>query len=212
MSKLIILSFFFLLPICSFSQSNKKVDLFELIKMSASTSDYKSKDWNTISKSKIPIIWETEGNEFTGNNELDKTLGFFVRKGKISMPLNMNELVKSTDIVEWNIRVYGSRIAISNLFLSNDFLAHENCFDSECVQSYFKKKGAAIKLIQCDEENMLTGGKRFYEIVIKKRPKIFLTVEFSCGSAGCSGNYIFHSTYPNEEYFLMQELTNSNCN
>jgi hypothetical protein len=123
----------------------------------------------------------------------------------------MNELVKSTDIVDWNIRVYGSRIAISNLFLSNDFLAHENCFDNECIEMYFKKNGASIKLLRCDEENMLTGGKRFYEIVIKKRRQIFLTLEFSCGSVGCSGNYIFHFTYPSDEYFIKEELTSIIC-
>jgi len=65
--------------------------------------------------------------------------------------------------------------------------------------------------LRCDDENMLTYGKRFYEIVIKRKPKIYLTVDFSCGSAGCGGNYIFHFNYPDEGYFNKQELTNTLC-
>lgn len=212
MNQFLVVSFLLLISISSFGQSNQKIELIDLVKIFIADSEYSYKDWFTGAEDNTPILWETEGTDFVDVKDFNYVLGAFVRKGKVIITLNNNPLyvlAKKKEIVSWDINIYGPRIGIKSLYLTNDLLSYDNCFENECVESYFANKGTEIKLLLCDNENSLTYGRRFYEIKIKDRPKMFLTVDFSCGSAGCSGHYIFHFDYPEEEYFVKQELKNT---
>jgi hypothetical protein len=201
------------MSISLFGQSNQKIELFDLLTMFIPENENTCKDWFTGADENSPIVWETEGANYEDAYSKDLMLGSFGRKGKVIITINENPLfilAKKKEIVEWDIKIFGPRIGIYALYISNNILGQANCFDNDCVKSYFTKKGASIKLLRGNYESV-SSGKLFYEINIKNKPRVFLTIDFSCGSAGCGGDYLFQFYEPNNKYFKKQELVNTKC-
>jgi len=213
MVKILLLSFLLFIPIKLFNQQNKKVELYDLLTMFMPSKENTLIDWFTGAEENSPIEWETEGANYEDTYSKDLMLGSFGRKGKAIITINNKPLYilfKKKEVVKWDIKIYGPRIGISSLYVSNNILGQVNCFDDECIKSYFARKGADIKLLRCNTESV-SSGKLFYEIKIKNMPKIFLTVDYSCGSAGCGGDFLFQFFEPDSKYFGKQTLINTNC-
>jgi len=209
MNKILFLSFYLFFNLISYSQANSKIELFDLVKMFIPQKENTYKDWFTGAEDGSPIDWKTEGANYEDEYSINLKLGSFGRIGNTIVTINgepLYVLAKKKEMVKWDIKIFGPRVGISSLHISNNLLGNFNCSEDDCVKSYFSKKGATIKLLYCNIESV-SSGKRFYEIKIKNKPKVFLTEEFSCGSAGCSSVFLFQFYKPDNEYLEKQGLS-----
>ncbi len=61
MNKILFLSFYLFFNLISYSQSNSKIELFDLVKIFIPQKENTYKDWFTGAEDGSPIDWKTEG-------------------------------------------------------------------------------------------------------------------------------------------------------
>ena len=75
MNKIFIISFLLLIPINSFSQSNQKIELFDLLTMFIPETENTYNDWFTGADDDSPILWETEGANYEDERSEERRVG-----------------------------------------------------------------------------------------------------------------------------------------
>ena len=154
----------------------KPIELFDLINLFTPNEklDYNLYEWETEANN-TSINWLTHGVEMRDHD--------FYREGETVVSVNAKViecLDQNSYPCKWGLALYGVRGGYTSFEISS---VQSQALEEMSLEELFKNNKFEAKILKTDEFNNKT-----YLVKFPNKKSIKMTVNWSCGSAGCSLN------------------------